>query len=80
MEEKSLVKDSLYFLDNLISFETNSLFKITNFEYRNYLKMVRQSDESFREELNNLGISKGYLEKEKIVQESLLTELKQNIL
>ena len=80
MEEKLLVKDTLYFLDNLISFETDSLFKITSFEYRNYFKVIRQSDESFKEELKNLAISKGYIEKEKIVQENFLIELKQNIL
>lgn len=80
MEEKLLVIDCLKFLNNMVGFENESLLKISNLELRSFFKTIRNSDEISQEEIRNLGISKGYLEKTNEVEQEKLEKLKQNIL
>ncbi len=80
MEEKLLVIDCLKFLNNMIGFENESLLKISNLELRSFFKTIRNSDEISQEEIRNLGVSKGYLEKTNEIELEKLEKLKQNIL
>lgn len=80
MEEKLLVMDCIKFLNNMIGFENEGILKISNIELRNFIKTIRNSDEASQEEIRNLGISKGYLEKNNEIDSERLEKLKQNIL
>lgn len=80
MEEKMLVMDCVKFLNNMIGFESESLLKISNLELRSFFKTIRNSDEMSQEEIRNLGVSKGYLEKTGEVDSEKIEKLKQNIL
>ena len=80
MEEKMLVMDCVKFLNNMIGFESESLLKISNLELRSFFKTIRNSDEMSQEEIRNLGVSKGYLEKTSEVDSEKIEKLKQNIL
>lgn len=80
MEEKLLVMDCIKFLNNMVGFENESILKISNIELRNFFKTIRNSDEASQEEIRNLAISKGYLEKTNEIDSERLEKLKQNIL
>ena len=68
MEEKTLVMDCLNTLNEIIVFENDSILKMCT------------SDENYQEELRNLGISKGYLEKCEDVDINKIDKLKQNLI
>lgn len=80
MEEKMLVTDCLNSLNEIIKFENESILRISNLEIRSYFKSIRVSDESFQEEIRNLGISKGYFEKSVDIEDERIQKLKQNII
>lgn len=80
MEEKLLIIDSIKSLEYITVFETESLINIYDIELKNYIKACREEDEAFAQEIINLGISKGYLDSPKNVDENEVNEFKQNIL
>lgn len=80
MEEKLLIIDSIKSLEHITVFETESLINIYDVELKNYIKSCREEDEAFVQEIINLGISKGYLDLPKNVDENEVNDFKQNIL
>ena len=80
MEEKLLIIDSIKSLEYITVFETESLINIYDVELKNYIKACREEDEGFVQEIINLGISKGYLDLPKSVDENEVNDFKQNIL
>lgn len=80
MEEKMLVMDCLKSLNEIIAFENDSILKMCSLELRSFFKSVRTSDENYQEELRNLGMSKGYLEKNEEVDTNKIDKLKQNLI
>lgn len=80
MEEKTLVMDCLNTLNEIIVFENDSILKMCGLELRSFFKSIRTLDENYQEELRNLGISKGYLEKCEDVDINKIDKLKQNLI
>lgn len=80
MEEKLLIIDSIKSFESITAFETRSLANIYDVELKNYIKVCREEDESFAYEIINLGMSKGYLETPKNIDENEVNNFKQNIL
>ena len=75
-----LVMDCLKSLNEIITFENDSILKLCSLELRSFFKNVRTSDENYQEELRNLGMSKGYLEKSEEGDINKIDKLKQNLI
>ena len=80
MEERLLIVDSIKSFEFITRFETESLVNIYDGELKNYIKVCREEDEAFAYEIVNLGMSKGYLEFPKNIDENEVNNFKQNIL